>query len=90
MLSDDVGILITQLITIGFPATQASTQLSTSRVVSHTQSSASGLTPSQQSSTSLLLEGNALAFLSKLFKQDLSDYLVDVLNLHHKIKHSLT
>ena len=44
MLSDDVGILITHLIALGSPAVQSPAQPSTSRVVSHTQPSASGLT----------------------------------------------
>ena len=46
VLSDDVGMLITHLIALGSPITTSPSQPSTSRVVSHTQSSSSGLTNS--------------------------------------------
>lgn len=55
MLSDDVGILITHLIAVGSPVAQASAQPSTSsRVVSHTQSSGSGLSMPSTSSGSAI------------------------------------
>ena len=54
MLSDDVGILVTHLIAMGSPTTQSSAQPSTSRVVSHTQSSASGLTSPTNSAGSTI------------------------------------
>ena len=54
MLSDNVGILITHLIAVRSPAAQVSAQPSTSRMVSHTQSSGFGLSMPSTSSGSAI------------------------------------